>query len=157
MGREGKGVGREEKEKQNGCQVSTTKPPSTHTIPPHPIPTPRLAWEGGAVTPQHPPPPSAAPLQPETEPRWLSFEFFTQTPLPSSCFATARPHCCRRLVRATVPPPRTFPHRHSTRRAQSPSPPRILRAHRPTTTTTWYVPPPDPQAPSPLAVPHGAP
>jgi hypothetical protein len=62
VGREGKGVSREEEEKQKECQkecqVSTTKP----------LPTHRLAQEGVSVTPQHPPPPSAALLQPKTEP-----------------------------------------------------------------------------------------
>jgi hypothetical protein len=80
---------------------TTTQP---HHTTSQPIPTPRLAREGGAVTPQHPPPPPAAPLQPETEPRHLGFGIFTQTPLPSSCFATARPRRHHHLVRATAPP-----------------------------------------------------
>jgi hypothetical protein len=40
---------------------------------------------------------------------------------------------------------------------QSPSSPRVSQTHNPTTTTAWYVPPCHPHAPSPVAVPHGAP
>src|ERR1700736_920175 len=41
--------------------------------------------------------------------------------------------------------------------AQTPSLPRVSRAHSPTTTATSYAPPHHPSAPSPFAVLHGVP
>jgi hypothetical protein len=71
-----------------GCQVSTTTTTSI-TTPLTTIPTLCVSTGGGAVTPQHPSPPSAAPLQPETEPRRLGFGIFTQIPSPPRA---SRPH-----------------------------------------------------------------
>src|ERR1700729_3831484 len=58
--------------------------------------------------------PSAAPMQPETEPLQLGFEFLALSPLPRLAFTNATPHYHHSLLRATVlpfppdlpPPPR---------------------------------------------------
>jgi hypothetical protein len=76
------------------------------------MPTHRLAQEGVSVTPQHPPPPSAALLQPKTEPRWLGFGFFTQPPSPPRVL---RPHDPTATAAASYVPP-CHPH------APSPTP-----------------------------------
>jgi len=70
------------------------------------------------VTTQHPPPPLAAPLQPETEPRQLGFGFLAH-PLRASRFANAQPRHHHYLVHTTTPPLRNVPRCRFTRRARN--------------------------------------
>ncbi|KIM78335.1 hypothetical protein PILCRDRAFT_11312 [Piloderma croceum F 1598] len=108
---------------------------------------------GGAVTPQHPSPPPAAPLQPETELPWLGFGFFSPNPLRASRCANAQPHHHHHIVCTTTPPIRTVPRRRFTRApkieprrlgfgfiAQTPSLASRLRTQCPIATTASSTP-----------------
>jgi hypothetical protein len=68
---------------------------------------------GGPITPQHPPPPHAAPFQPATEPRQLGCGFLAQTPPHLAfCECTAPPPppapCTRHQATPTHHPPSPF-------------------------------------------------
>ncbi|KIM79076.1 hypothetical protein PILCRDRAFT_10734 [Piloderma croceum F 1598] len=74
----------------------------------------------GIVTPRHPPPPHAVPLQPETERRQLGFGFFG----PPALRLAFREH-------TTPPPPPPPPPRTRRRTAPAHCPPSPFRAARP--------------------------
>ncbi|KIM72582.1 hypothetical protein PILCRDRAFT_15990 [Piloderma croceum F 1598] len=96
--------GRSLKLRQTGQVASPSRSSTTSAKPT----TNTVHHTGGAVvTPQLPSPPLSAQLQPETEPRWLDFEFCSP----------AAPHLTFRERGAPPPPPpqphnrTTFPHR----------------------------------------------
>ncbi|KIM88291.1 hypothetical protein PILCRDRAFT_3307 [Piloderma croceum F 1598] len=141
-------------------RVSQTHDPTTTTtsyaLSPHPY---------------TPPPIAVPPSTRETEPRRLGFVFLAQTPSPPH---VSRTHDPTTTITSYAPPiyfyawfpviashgaPETEPRWLSfIFLTQTPSPPRVLRTHDPTTTTTTlYAPPPYSYAWSPITASHGAP
>ena len=151
-----------------GPKVSNTSLPLLYKLTASPLP-PRLPWQGGPVSPHHPPSPLGARTQPQTEPRQLVWGFLAQTPASLAFREPAAPTPSPpRRRRPTISPhrsPSPFPtacpkpspsSSVSGFWPQPPLPPRV--GERPTTTTTsstsrHRLPPPSPS----VAVSHGTP
>ena len=84
---------RKKKKTELNCGNTTYSP--LHTLGYH---------RRGDFSPKQPSLPPAAPMQPENEPLWLSFDFLALSTLSHLTFTNAMPHHHHHLICTTAPP-----------------------------------------------------